>query len=134
VPGNERAYLNIWLYGATPPTNQAEAELVVKSFVFLPNVTAVGETEKVGESRVFDSYPNPFNGTTTFGFQLMNSGFASLKAFDALGRIVATLVDGEQKPGRYEVNFDAGNLTSGVYFFRLHAGAFVGTKKVLLVK
>jgi len=73
------------------------------------------------------NYPNPFNPTTSFEF-------VSLKVLDVLGREVATLVNAEQSPGRYQVMFDARNLTSGVYFYRPRAGNFVDTKKLMLAK
>ncbi|HCA81243.1 MAG TPA: hypothetical protein DEP53_16050 [Bacteroidetes bacterium] len=58
----------------------------------------------------------------------------TLRIHDVLGREVATLVNAEQSPGRYRVMFDARNLTSGVYFYRLRAGNFIDTKKLVLVK
>jgi len=58
----------------------------------------------------------------------------SLKVYDVLGREVATLVDEQQKAGYYEVEFEASQLTSGVYFYHLRAGEFVGTKKMILLR
>ena len=90
------------------------------------------------------NYPNPFNPTTTIKFRTpLNSplyqrgetgGLVTLKIFDILGREVATLVN-EQKPaGNYEVKFDASNLASGVYIYKLQAGEFSSVKKLMLLK
>lgn len=57
-----------------------------------------------------------------------------LKVYDVLGREVETLVDGKQSAGNHSVTFNAGNLSSGVYFYRLRAGNFVGSKKLMLIK
>ncbi len=86
--------------------------------------------------KLFQNYPNPFNPTTKIGFQIANPGFVSLKIYDILGREVATLIHEEKQAGEYEVNFDAGkfNLPSGIYFYRLRAGAFLQTKKLILIK
>ncbi|RME58567.1 T9SS C-terminal target domain-containing protein [Candidatus Parcubacteria bacterium] len=84
--------------------------------------------------RLAQNYPNPFNPATTIRFQLPQSGFVSLKVYDLTGREVAVLVN-EQKPaGTYQVNFDAGQLASGVYFYRLQAGNFQQTRKMLLMR
>jgi hypothetical protein len=80
------------------------------------------------------NYPNPFNPSTAISYQLSAVSQVTLKVFDALGREVATLVEAQQSAGRYKVTFDASNLTSGTYFYRLQAGNSVDTKKLLLVK
>lgn len=80
------------------------------------------------------NYPNPFNPSTKIRFAVPRSGFASLKVYDLLGREVARLVNEELKPGRYEVTLDASHLASGVYFYRVRAGEFVETKKLILLR
>lgn len=82
------------------------------------------------------NYPNPFNPTTMLTYQLPMASEAKLEVFDVLGRKVATLASGRQEAGSYAVRFDASayGLTSGVYFYRLSAGNFVETKKMMLVK
>ncbi|MFA5833628.1 MAG: glucoamylase family protein [Bacteroidota bacterium] len=80
------------------------------------------------------NYPNPFNPTTTISYQLSAIGNVSLKVYDVLGREIATLVN-EQKPaGMYSVSFDAGQLSSGIYFYKLTAGYFSQTQKMILSK
>ena len=80
------------------------------------------------------NYPNPFNPTTTIEFRVPSSGFVSLKVYDILGREVATLVDGWRSPGSYSVTLDGSKLASGVYFYRLQAGSFTISKKMMLIK
>ncbi len=80
------------------------------------------------------NYPNPFNPMTTIQYSLANTGNVSLKVYDILGREVANLVNGRQAAGEYTVQFNAANLASGIYFYRLQAGDFVQTKKMMLVK
>lgn len=80
------------------------------------------------------NYPNPFNPITMIRYELPERADVTLKVYDLLGREVATLVNATQGQGTYQVPFNASNLASGVYFYRLKAGAFIETKKMLLVK
>jgi hypothetical protein len=80
------------------------------------------------------NYPNPFNPATHFGFRIANFGLVTLKVFDVLGNEVSTLVNEEKPAGEYEVEFNARNLSSGVYFYQLKAGSFVQTKKMILLR
>ncbi len=80
------------------------------------------------------NYPNPFNPTTNIGFKVQGSGLVSLKVFDVLGREVATLVNENLKAGRYKFEFNASGLASGVYFYRLVAGSFSDTKRLIVLK
>jgi len=80
------------------------------------------------------NYPNPFNSATNVKFQVPSLNFIKLVVFDLLGREVKTLVNEELQPGNYEVRFDAGDLPSGVYFYKLHSGDFTEFKKMILTK
>ncbi len=80
------------------------------------------------------NYPNPFNPTTAINFVLPRSEMTKLAVFDVLGRQVATLLDGRMEAGQHAVTFDASTLSSGVYFYRLEAGSFQMTRKMLLLK
>lgn len=80
------------------------------------------------------NYPNPFNPTTTITFTIPSNEKVSLKVYDVLGKEVAMLVNEAKEAGSYNVTFDASRLTSGVYFYRLTAGNYVSTKKLVLIK
>jgi hypothetical protein len=80
------------------------------------------------------NYPNPFNPTTIIKYQIPALSFVTLKVYDVLGNEIATLVNEEKPSGKYEVKFDATGLPSGVYFYKLQAGTFVKTKKMVLLK
>ncbi len=89
---------------------------------------------------LYQNYPNPFNPTTTIKYSIPNiagvetQNLASLRIYNVLGEEVATLVNEKQAPGNYSVQFDASNLSSGVYFYKLQYGNFVATKKMILLK
>jgi hypothetical protein len=80
------------------------------------------------------NYPNPFNPTTTIQYSLPFSEKVSLKIFNLLGEEVKTLTDEYQDAGKHSVQFNANNLASGIYFYRLQAGSFIETKKMILIK
>lgn len=80
------------------------------------------------------NYPNPFNPGTTLRYALPVASDVTLSVFNPLGQIVAALVNGEQEAGIHEVRFASGNLSSGVYYYRLKAGKFFETKKFLLIR
>jgi hypothetical protein len=80
------------------------------------------------------NYPNPFNPNTTINYHLPTQSNVTLKVYDVLGREVATLVNGVEEPGYKLVTLDASRLSSGVYYYRLQAGNYVETKKLVLLK
>jgi photosystem II stability/assembly factor-like uncharacterized protein len=81
-----------------------------------------------------NNFPNPFNPSTTINYSIPKQSNVTLKLFDVLGRELFTLVNKEQRQGNYEVELDGSDLTSGIYFYRLQAGDFVETRKMLLIK
>jgi len=92
---------------------------------------------------LFQNYPNPFNPATRIKFDIPKFGFPTgafgndnvvLKIFDILGKEISTLVNEPPQPGTYEVTFDGSNLPSGVYFYKLRAGDYTETKKMLMIK
>ncbi len=80
------------------------------------------------------NYPNPFNPSTKIRYSVPQSSSVVIKVFDILGNEIETLVNEEKSVGTYELNWNAENLPSGVYFYRLQAGSFVETKKMVLMK
>jgi hypothetical protein len=98
------------------------------------NVISYSGSEVVTEYALEQNYPNPFNPTTTIKYQIPISGNVSIKVYDILGKEVAKLVDGYMEIGRYEVDFDASSLASGVYIYRLNVNDFVNVKKMVLLK
>jgi hypothetical protein len=80
------------------------------------------------------NYPNPFNPSTKIVYRVDSQQSTVLKVYDALGQEVATLVNEVQGPGTYTVSWDATGFTSGVYFYRLTAGSYVETRKLVVAK
>lgn len=91
-------------------------------------------TEIPKEFKLSQNYPNPFNPSTKIQFSIAKSSFTELTIIDVTGRVMAILVNEELKPGTYEVNWDASHKASGVYFYKLEAGEYTQTKKMLLIK
>jgi photosystem II stability/assembly factor-like uncharacterized protein len=83
---------------------------------------------------LFQNYPNPFNPTTTISFSVPSKSFVSLKIFDGLGRELSILFSEELVAGTYSKEWDAGDLSSGVYFYRLQIGSLTETKKLVLLR
>jgi probable HAF family extracellular repeat protein len=117
-------------YGLNGATGQNEGYLLA-----LSGTSPVDETQINPENFKLDqNFPNPFNPSTSIGYRISDRGFVSLKVYDILGNEVATLVNEEKSKGSYEANFDASRLSSGIYFYKLQAGSFVATKKMILIK
>lgn len=105
---------------------------------YLPLWAPVGVTvissETPSEFRLYDAYPNPFNPETKIKYIIPKAGLVKLYIYDALGRVVSTLVNGYIHAGSYEIAFNASDLSSGLYFFKIEAGDFRGAKKMILIK
>ena len=80
------------------------------------------------------NFPNPFNPTTTIGYVLQEKGNAKLTLLNSLGEEIAVLVNQEQDKGYHKIEFDGSRLASGVYFYKLNAGTFIDTKKMILLR
>jgi hypothetical protein len=99
-------------------------------------ITAVNE-EITGIPKKFalhQNYPNPFNPTTTIKYDLAKESFVKITVYDILGKQVQTLVNEQKKAGSYALEINASGLASGVYFYKIEAGTFVATKKMMLIK
>jgi hypothetical protein len=80
------------------------------------------------------NYPNPFNPSTKISWQSPIAGHQTLKVYDVLGNEVAILIDEYRNAGSYDVDFNASEIPSGVYFYQLKSGSFVQTRKMLVLK
>jgi hypothetical protein len=100
------------------------------------NLLPVETQEELPVSKIalYQNFPNPFNPSTKIRYALSNQQHVSLKIYDMLGNDIKTLVNEFKPAGEYEVGFDAGNLPSGVYFYKLVAGKYVAVKKLLLLR
>ncbi|MBI5403099.1 MAG: T9SS type A sorting domain-containing protein [Ignavibacteriae bacterium] len=87
-----------------------------------------------GKYALYQNYPNPFNPVTNIKFQIPRSGYVTLKVFDGLGKEMQTLVEQELKTGYYETKFNAENMPSGVYFYKLTSDGFSDAKKMVIIK
>jgi hypothetical protein len=98
--------------------------------------TAISQltTEVPDGYKLYQNYPNPFNPTTKIQFSLHKAGFVTLKVYDLLGREITTLVSEYKNAGTYVVDFDASDLSSGVYFYRMESNGFSDVKKMLLLR
>jgi hypothetical protein len=111
--------LSVW----TAPLIDTTSVTIVDSESFEPK-----------EYFLFQNYPNPFNPSTTISYQLPKAEFVTVKIFDTIGNEVKTIVKENKPAGVHEVNFDASQLSSGIYLYRIDAGTFHQSKKMLLVK
>ena len=105
--------------------------------VFDPNMITESNESNIeipSEYKLFNNYPNPFNPTTNIKYQITNNKFVTLKIYDVLGKEVKTLVNENKPAGVYEVTWDASSNSSGVYFYKITAGNFTETKRMLLIK
>jgi len=108
--------------------------------MFYSTLTDIEETHSnILNYSLSQNYPNPFNPSTTIKYQIPSNvkgetSNTKLIIYDILGREIATLVNEEQQAGSYEVQFDAGSLTSGIYLYRLQSGSFAESRKMILMK
>ncbi|MBD3377092.1 DUF4397 domain-containing protein [candidate division KSB1 bacterium] len=103
----------------------------------LPVATSVSRDDTPAVIRSYElsqNYPNPFNPTTQIRFNIPESEWVTLSVYDVIGRKVAEIVNSRLQPGSYNIAFDATDLTSGLYYYRLQAGSFQDMKKMMIVK
>ncbi len=111
----------------------ASRGVAVLTFDSISTNISIQETQ-VSDFNLRQNYPNPFNPVTNVEFTILNPGFVSLKIYDAIGKEVTTLVNADLKRGNYKYEFDASNLPSGAYFYKLSSQNYSETKKMLLLK
>ncbi|HMS35036.1 MAG TPA: PQQ-dependent sugar dehydrogenase [Ignavibacteria bacterium] len=146
--------------GINPPANTelfdtpygvvSFAEDTAKNLYFIHFVASAGKVYKIIDSTVttsdplnesvpsdyklYQNYPNPFNPVTHLGFGISKLGYVSLKVFDVLGNEIKTLINEIKPAGYYDAEFNGSNLPSGIYYYRIEAGEFIETRKMILLK
>ncbi|HQT90599.1 MAG TPA: T9SS type A sorting domain-containing protein [Candidatus Kryptobacter bacterium] len=115
------------------PDNDAHTDVLVE-YSTATSVRGTNATATSGSFSLSQNYPNPFNPSTVISYQLSAVSNVSLKIYDVLGRELKTLINERQTAGNHSVNFNAGGLPSGVYFYRLQAGTSTDVRKMLLMK
>ena len=103
-------------------------------FIYTIPTEILSDAKPVYKFSLEQNYPNPFNPTTSLQYSVGSLQFVTLKVYDILGNEVAILVNEEKPAGYYEIEFDASNLTSGIYYYRINAGNFSEIKKMILLK
>jgi hypothetical protein len=99
-----------------------------------PPVSVSGDDPIVTKFELNQNYPNPFNPTTTIEYSIPSNGLVNLNVFNAIGEKVGVLVNEFKDAGNYEIVFNSGELTSGIYFYKLQTGNFIETRKMILLK
>lgn len=84
--------------------------------------------------KLFQNYPNPFNPSTKISYNIKKEGFVSLRVYNLVGQVVGVLVDEKQSAGTYEVEFDASELTTGVYLYKLQINGYTSVKRMTVLK
>ena len=102
--------------------------------VYDPNVSVEIVNNKIIDYELMQNYPNPFNPITVIDYSIKEEGNVELVIYDVLGKVLEKLVDERKTAGSYSAQFDASNLSSGIYFYSLRVNGFMDTKKMLLIK
>jgi Secretion system C-terminal sorting domain/Beta-propeller repeat len=121
----------IYITGTSMTANQSEDAVTIKYSEGSSRPTDIETPSKYSLSQ---NYPNPFNPSTNIKFDIPKASFVKLSVYDVSGREVTSMINSELQTGHYEYTFDGSKLTGGVYFYKLQAGDFVETKKMILVK
>jgi len=103
--------------------------------IIVQDPVGVSDDESIAEQfELQQNYPNPFNPSTRISYAIPSASFVNLRVYDIIGNEIAVLVNEEKQAGNYQIDFDATELTGGVYFYQLLTGSFVETKKMILMK
>lgn len=123
-----------WRVNATNPGGTSSwSDIWYFTTMVVSSVQQIGDAVP-NDYSLSQNYPNPFNPSTMIEFSLPRSGYVTLKVYNTLGEDVATLVSENLLAGRYTAEWNAANLPSGVYFYRLQAAEFLETKKLVLLR
>jgi photosystem II stability/assembly factor-like uncharacterized protein len=125
------------LHFLTPDTGYAVTDngMILKTYT-AGNIIGINPrgSQVPNDFAISQNYPNPFNPSTSIKFSIPRSSYVNLKIYDNIGKEISTLVDQDVGAGNYEVNFNADEFTSGVYFYRITADDFTETRKMILIK
>jgi hypothetical protein len=116
------------------PEHSTKPDSGYYELVYDPNVSVEIVNNKIIDYELMQNYPNPFNPITVIGYSIKEEGNVELIVYDVLGNVVEKLVDENKNAGSYSTQFDASNLSSGIYFYSLRVNDFAATKKMLLLK
>ncbi|MCK4226350.1 T9SS type A sorting domain-containing protein, partial [candidate division WOR-3 bacterium] len=137
---NLRIHINFWLYEGKPPSNSEEVEVIVKD-ADLPPPIGIENESHIEDLKFYlqQNSPNPIFSRTVIKYALPTKTRVELKVYDASGREITILVDKEQPTGYYKVSWDIKDISkrqlpNGIYFYRLKAGKFSETKKMVVVR
>ncbi len=144
IPAGDSVSINLVII-APDESGHYSADIVLESndpdsstarlHVVLDIITGVAEENSLPTVySLYNNYPNPFNPTTTIKYDIPEQSYVTIKIYNLLGEEVTTLLNEEHNVGRYQINWNAAQLASGVYFYRIQAGSFVDTKKMILMK
>ncbi len=121
--------VSLWEY------NQITHSYVWNEYAAAWQITSIKDANNGPSSfKLSQNYPNPFNPTTVISYSIPKTSFVTIKVYDILGREVAVLVNKNRHAGNYNVEFAANKISSGVYFYTMHAGDFVETRKLIVLK
>lgn len=127
-------HFNIWHEGHNWSNWGSHLDLVLQYFFPGSAVSVTEESQKIYTYSLMQNYPNPFNPLTIISFELPEDSKVELKIYNMLGQEIKTLLNEEKPRGKHQVQFNASNLSSGMYIYKIKANDFVSVKKMMLVK
>lgn len=136
-PGEETIYANGNSVNFNGQFTGDQWNFAPPKIIHIESITSIEEKQNIYTCKLEQNFPNPFNPTTNFEFQISSDfggGLVTLKVYNMVGEEVATVVNEELPSGNYKFKWNAGNLASGVYLYQLRAEKFLETKKLILLK
>jgi hypothetical protein len=127
-------YANNATLGTTIDADASDPDWVPANILILGTEDRSIKNPIPSEYYLSQNYPNPFNPDTRIDYSLPEKSFVTLKIYDILGEKVFTLINEEKSRGNYEIEFDASSLASGIYIYKLQAGSFTETRKMVLIR
>jgi len=140
LTGNEPGLIGYWKFDEGQGTITADATSngnngTISGAVWVPGISSAENENDIPDSySILQNFPNPFNPATSIRYSVPELTKVSLRVYDVLGNEIATLVNEEKERGVYTINFDASQLASEIYLYRLQAGGYLETRKMILIK